>query len=93
MYAHNKELKAFLMKHMYRHYRVNRMSSKARRVMKELFAIFHAEPETLPTAWRMQVDKAGSYQCAVVVADFIASMTDRFAIEEHRRLYDLSATT
>lgn len=93
MYAHNKELKAFLMKHMYRHYKVNRMSSKARRVVKELFEIFHSEPECLPTKWRMQVDKAGSQQCAVLVADFIASMTDRFAIEEHRRLYDLSATT
>lgn len=93
MYAHNRELKAFLMKHMYRHYKVNRMSSKARRMMKELFEIFHAEPECLPTAWRMQADKAGSQQCAVIVADFIASMTDRFAIDEHRRLFDLSATT
>lgn len=93
MLANNRELKAFLMKYMYRHYKVNRMASKARRVVKELFAIFHAEPECLPTEWRMQVDKAGSQQCAVVVADFIASMTDRFAIEEHKRLYDLSATT
>lgn len=93
MYAHNRELKAFLMKHMYRHYKVNRMSSKARRVVKELFEIFHREPECLPTEWRKQVTKAGSHECAVVVADFIAGMTDRFAIEEHRRLYDLSART
>lgn len=93
MYAHNKELKAFLMKNMYRHYKVNRMCSKARRVVKELFELFHNEPECLPTEWRMQVDKAGSQKCAVVVADFIASMTDRYAIDEHRRLYDFSATT
>lgn len=93
MYANNRELKAFLMKHMYRHYKVNRMSSKARRVVKELFTIFHNEPECLPTQWRMQVDKAGSHECAVHVADFIAGMTDRFAIDEHRRLFDLSATT
>jgi dGTPase len=91
MVAHNRELKAFLMKHMYRHYKVNRMSSKARRVVGELFAIFHAEPECLPTAWRKQVNAAGSRECAVIVADFIASMTDRFAIDEHRRLFDLSA--
>lgn len=93
MYANNKELKAFLMKHMYRHYKVNRMSSKARRVVKELFQIFHAEPECLPTAWRDQVDAPGSEKCAVLVADFIASMTDRFALDEHHKLYDLSATT
>ena len=93
MLANNRELKAFLMKHMYRHYRVNRMSSKARRLVKELFAILHSEPECLPTQWRMQVDSANSQQCAVIVADFIASMTDRFAIDEHRRLFDLSATT
>lgn len=93
MYANNKELKAFLMKHMYRHYKVNRMSSKARRVVKELFQIFHAEPECLPTAWRDQVDAAGTENCAVLVADFIASMTDRFALDEHHKLYDLSATT
>lgn len=91
MVANNRELKSFLMKHMYRHYKVNRMTSKARRVVKELFEIFHREPECLPTPWRVQVDKAGSQQCAIVVADFIAGMTDRFAIDEHRRLFDLSA--
>lgn len=93
MYANNRELKAFLMKHMYRHYKVNRMSSKARRLVQELFEIFLNEPECLPTPWRMQVDKPRSQQCAVIVADFIASMTDRFAIDEHRRLFDLSAKT
>ena len=93
MMTHNKALKAFLMQNMYRHYKVNRMTSKARRVVKELFALFMAEPECLPTEWRAQVDKAGSQKCAVLVADFIASMTDRFAMDEHRRLYDLSART
>lgn len=93
MMAHNKALKAFLMQNMYRHYKVNRMTSKARRVVKELFVLFLAEPECLPTDWRAQVDKAGTQACAVLVADFIASMTDRFAMDEHRRLYDLSART
>lgn len=93
MQANNKELKAFLMANMYRHYKVNRMTSKARRVVKELFTIFHAEPECLPTPWRKQVDGAGTQACAVLVADFIASMTDRFAMDEHHKLYDLSATT
>lgn len=92
MNANNRELKAFLMKHMYRHYKVNRMTSKARRVVKELFALFHAEPECLPTEWRAQVDGKKTPACAVVVADFIASMTDRYAMQEHRRLFDLSAT-
>lgn len=89
----NAELKRFLMQHMYRHYKVNRMSSKARRVVKELFEFFHKEPECLPTEWRNQVNTAGSEQCAVLVADFVASMTDRFALEEHRRIFDPTSRT
>ena len=92
MQANNRELKSFLMKNMYRHYKVNRMSSKARRVVKELFTFFHQEPECLPTELRLLVDKPKSYQCAVVVGDYIAGMTDRFALQEHKRLFDLSTS-
>lgn len=92
MVENNRILKAFLMKHMYRHYKVNRMTSKARRVVKDLFNLFISEPECLPTEWREQVDGKKSQKTAIVVADFIAGMTDRFAMQEHRRLFDLSAT-
>ena len=52
MKAHDKALKSFLMTNMYRHYKVNRMASKARRVIRDLFSLYVAEPECLPTEWR-----------------------------------------
>ena len=84
-------LKAFLFERMYRHYRVNRMSSKARRIVQNLFEIMHAEPELMPPEWQMGCDELGGLKTARRVCDFIAGMTDRFAILEHRRLFDLSA--
>ena len=89
MQDYNKSLKEFLMERMYRHYKVNRMTSKARRVVKELFVFFHAEPECLPTKWYELSDGAGTKLTARVVADFIAGMTDRFAIDEHKKIYIL----
>jgi dGTPase len=85
----NERLKAFLMERMYRHYKVNRMSSKARRVLKELFAFFLAEPECLPTDWRRQTDAPGTQATAEVVCDFIAGMTDRFALIEYARIFEV----
>ena len=89
----NRAIKAFLMSHMYRHFRVNRMSSKARRVMGDLFAFFLAEPNCLPTVWQAQTDGAGTQQTAETVADFIAGMTDRFALDEHARIFDVRERT
>ncbi|MBN8531805.1 MAG: deoxyguanosinetriphosphate triphosphohydrolase [Alphaproteobacteria bacterium] len=92
MQANNTDLKEFLMQHMYRHYKVNRMSSKARRVVRELFTLFLNEPECLPTEWRTMAGGPKSQQTAEVVCDFIAGMTDRFAIQEHQRLFEISET-
>ncbi len=89
MEASNAILKDFLMKRMYRHFRVNRMASKARRMVKDLFCFFHCEPECLPTDWRMKSDKAGTEVTARLVCDFIAGMTDRFAIQEYQRVFDI----
>ena len=86
-------LKQFLKTHMYRHWRVNRMTSKARRVVAELFRLYVAEPEILPPEWRAQADGPGTPRTARRVADFIAGMTDRFALEEHRRLFDMGTHT
>ncbi len=91
MQAQNKALKAFLMRRMYRHYKVNRMASKAERVVKELFGFFLAEPECLPTAWRQLTDAPNTEKTAKVAADFIAGMTDRFALDEHSRVFDVHA--
>ncbi|HTT78807.1 MAG TPA: deoxyguanosinetriphosphate triphosphohydrolase [Stellaceae bacterium] len=91
MRAHDRALKRFLFARMYRHYRVNRMSSKARRVVRELFQLFLAEPECLPLEWRAPTG-AGAAETARIVADYLAGMTDRFALDEHRRLFDTYAS-
>jgi dGTPase len=88
MAANDRALKDFLRAHMYRHWRVNRMTSKARRVVTELFELLLAEPECLPDDWRRRSAGPGNPLTARLVADFIAGMTDRFALEEHRRLFD-----
>jgi dGTPase len=85
-----KLLKRFLMDNLYRHYQVNRMSSKARRIVTELFDIMLAEPALLPPDYRVQEnDENGNtrLQQARKIADYIAGMTDRYAIREHRRLF------
>ena len=89
MIASNKVLKAFLFERMYRHYRVNRMTSKARRVVGELFGIFLSDPGCLPTSWRIRAEELDETGRARLVVDYIAGMTDRFALDEHRRLFDL----
>ena len=78
---------------MYRHYRVNRMASKARRIVGELFSLLLDEPQCLPTEWRQQADGVATPGTARIVADYIAGMTDRYALDEHYRLFDRRATT
>lgn len=86
----DKRLKSFLMQNMYRHYKVNRMSSKAKRVITDLFELFQSEPECLPTEWQRPEILENEQERARHVADFIAGMTDRYAILEHKRLFDTS---
>ena len=87
MKANDTAIKTFLFKNMYRHYKVNRMLTKAKRVVAELFQLFLGEPGVLPTAWGQLCGAPGSRETARVVSDYIAGMTDRFALEEHRRLF------
>jgi dGTPase len=87
------QLRAFLMERMYRHWRVNRTRSQARRILAEMFQLFLAEPDVLPTEWFVRSQKRDEAGLARVVCDYIAGMTDRFAIEEHRRLFHLDAWT
>ncbi len=83
MHALNRELKAFLRTHLYRHYLVLRMSAKAQRIISDLFNAFIADPRLLPPQFNAlaEADRIRS------VADYIAGMTDRYAIREHRRLF------
>jgi dGTPase len=80
MHKQIKELKAWLMKRMYRHPRVNAMTDKARLVVIDLYKFYHAKPEKMPKSWQGKIDSAGLDRN---VADYIAGMTDRFALEEH----------
>jgi dGTPase len=89
MVREERGLKAFLFANMYRHYKLNRMTSKGRRVVREMFRLLVDEPECLPTEIRRGADGPGAEATAVVVADYIAGMTDRFALDEYRRLFDV----
>jgi len=76
-------LKKFLFENLYRHYKVMRMTTKARRIVRELFEAFVQEPRLLPPDYRH--DEAATQ--ARAIADYIAGMTDRYAIREHHRLF------
>lgn len=89
MNEHNAALKAFLFERMYRHYRVNRSMSKAQRIVQQLFELLHGSPDQLPPEWQQGCDGPKGFKTARRVCDFIAGMTDKFAIEEHQRLFDL----
>ncbi|NJO67615.1 MAG: deoxyguanosinetriphosphate triphosphohydrolase [Rhodospirillales bacterium] len=89
MQAIDRSLKAFLAEHMYGHYKLNRMTSKARRLVRDLFQLFVREPECLPSDWRIRAGEPLSLRTARAVTDYIAGMTDRFAADEHRRLFDV----
>ncbi len=86
-----KPLRKFLFEQMYRHHKVNRMMSQARRIVHELFELFLTEPNTLPPPWRDRASGKGDDMAgrARVVCDYIAGMTDTYAIEEHRKLFNL----
>jgi dGTPase len=93
MESQEKAVKKFLFGNMYRHEKVNVMTDKARNTVRDLFGFFRKQPEYLPSDWRRKLEGAGPEPTAQVVADYIAGMTDRFAIEEHRRHCDGGART
>lgn len=83
--TYNRALKAFLYENMYYHPSVVRMSKRAERFINDLFASFVSEPRQLPREFQQQVGENGLHR---VVGDFIASMTDRSAMQEYSRLFD-----
>ena len=91
MAANDRALKKFLFENMYRHYKLNRMTSKAKRVVKELFALLLTEPECLPVEVQAISGAANTPETALAVADYIAGMTDRFALDEYNNLFDVQA--
>ena len=92
----NGALKTFLREHLYQHYKVRRMTSKARRVVRDLFDAFFNDPGLMPDEHeaRTRLDLVkGPAGRARAVADYIAGMTDRYAILEHSRLFEPSERT
>jgi dGTPase len=83
-----RELKDFLYKHMYRHYRVVRMAQKAERFITELFKAYVQEPNMLPDATQLRLVEADGQPRERIVTDYIAGMTDRYALQEYQRLFD-----
>jgi dGTPase len=84
------ELKRFLRANLYQHYRVNRMTAKAQRIIKELFAVFLDDIRLMPDEFQARaLQEASQMDKARAVADYIAGMTDRYAIKEHQRLFTI----
>jgi dGTPase len=83
--ARVRELKDFLFRNMYRHYRVVRMGDKAGRLLRGLFESYVGEPRQLPPSFQGQLERDGVHR---VVCDYIAGMTDRFAVDEYQKLFD-----
>jgi dGTPase len=81
----NRELKDFLFAKLYRHYRVVRMQVKAEHILEDLFTAYRSEPLMLPDHVQQWIEKRGLER---TICDYIAGMTDRYAIEEHERLHD-----
>ena len=86
MQAENRALKAFLREHLYQHYQVLRMTTKARRIIHDLFNAFVADPRLLPPQYQ---EMAASEGVARATADYIAGMTDRYSMKEHGRLFSV----
>jgi dGTPase len=84
MHRHNRQLKDFLYANLYQHHRVMRMQTKAERIIQDLFEAYHSEPLTLPEHIQAWIKERGLERA---ICDYIAGMTDRFAIEEHQKLF------
>ena len=83
----DRALKEFLFANMYRHDKVNRMSDRGRQVVAEIFQLYLRQPQEMPEEWRdtaLESDQKGIPRLA---CDFIAGMTDRYALSEHKRLF------
>jgi dGTPase len=87
MTAQVDELKEIMRERLYRHYRVIRMTEKAGRVLEQLFNAYMSEPRQMPAHVLVMHEREGE-TIARVVADYIAGMTDRFALDEYKKLFD-----
>jgi len=84
----DREIKAFLYPNMYRHARISPIRRDAAQVVRDLFARFSAEPGLMPADWADGCERLDAHRRARRIADYIAGMTDWYALDEHRRLFD-----
>lgn len=93
MLGNVQKIRDFLFERMYKHYTINRIGLKVERIVCDLFQAFHKNYQLFPTNWQRRVEECGAQgnapKRARIVADYIAGMTDRYAIREHERLFDL----
>lgn len=82
----NRELKNFLLENLYEHYRVTRMAEKAQRILTDLFNAYFEKPKQLPPTTYRKIENNGSVKR--VICDYMAGMTDKFALEEYKKLFD-----
>ena len=80
-----KPLRGVLLNKLYKHYRVIRMSNKASRFLKELFKIYSDNPDQLPPQALEEMEQIGKYE---VIRDYIAGMTDRYALDQYKKLFE-----
>jgi dGTPase len=85
LYRRNRQLKDFLFKNLYHHYRVKRMAMKAERIINDLFSAYQKDSTILPSHIQNWIDERGLER---TICDYISGMTDRFAIQEHKKLFD-----
>jgi dGTPase len=89
MQENNRVLQSFLNEKMYRHEKIEQIMERARRVVAALFEAYMNDPKRLPQNWQQEAHPADTPRYARQVCDFIAGMTDRYALEQHKRLFDL----
>jgi dGTPase len=84
-------LRGFLYAYMYTHYRVRRMQLKSKRIVRALFEALIQEPDCLPPVWRARIGAPGDATTAIAIADYVAGMTDRYALTTFDRMLNLSS--
>jgi len=85
-----KEIKQFLFRKVYRHNKITAMTMKCQKIIQELFKLYMDNTDLLPFSWKELIVQNDIQSCARIVADYIAGMTDRFAIQEYQNLYSLN---
>ena len=81
-----KQTKNFLFERMYRHWRVNRLRYRSSKVISDLFQMFFEQPDMLPDEWGIQAKTANETNKGRLIGDYIAGMTDQYALMEYRKL-------